>query len=220
MGRREGCHATAPDTMASVPRICSSLLPVLLLAALAGCGRSVPATPRAARTQAIEQPFVAWRGEGRITVSWPGGRLSADCWLRRAEPTAVRVAIVGDGGLTLADLEIGAGGATIHAAVSDLRPRLQPVIDLLTAAYGPADEQCRRWQNGRLRVETTSGARWYGGDPLLLRRADGPGSAVWLADYRPLAGLHIAHDLSTEGIVEIVIRIRAIRPLTATPTTE
>ncbi|HYE06841.1 MAG TPA: hypothetical protein VEL07_15095 [Planctomycetota bacterium] len=187
----------------------------LALAAGSGCAR-VPAAPEAARTQAPQAgPAVAWNGRGRFSVAAPGRALDAE-FIVRADPGGdgrapeVRLVLLADAGVLLADVSLTAAGATVHRAVDDLKDRGQDLARLLDPWLPAASGAERRWRDGRLIERAGRRRRWFGGDPLLLRRVDQDGWPLTVSDYRPAGGALIAREIAADGPWTVAMRLRLV----------
>jgi len=189
-------------------------LSVTVVLFLSACvPRDVPPVPAASRDQQASGggPRVAWRGEGRLEIARPGLRQSVAVWLRvtpGAQGGEVRAALVGDGGVQLADLALADGSVVVHQVVGDLRERAALLATVIGQAYGAFPGEARTWQDDRLRGGSAGVTRWYGGDPLLLRRVEGIDWPLVLADYRLVGGRLIAHEVRAEGPFGSEIRLR------------
>jgi len=182
------------------------LLALLLTCAAVGCAPRLPPTPSAARAQ---DPYATapgdWRGAGRLTLSGFGRRASVGV-LMRVRAGVARAALVEDGGLVLADLEIGGAGVVVHRLAADLRPHQAVLVDLV-AVYARLPEPERAWRRGALRARTAQDRRSYAGDPLLLRRVDGAGWPVHVADFVTVAGGLVPQRLVADGPFTAELRL-------------
>ncbi len=197
---------------------------VALAAIVAGCAR-VPPTPKAAQGQ---QPRagaeVAWNGRGRFTVVAPGRAVDAE-FVVRSDPGGdgqapeVRLALLADAGVLLADVSLTPSGVTVHRVVDDLRERVDALARLLDPWLPPTSGATRSWDDDRLIERAGERRRWFGGDPLLLRRVDGDGWPLTVADYRLSGTSLIAHEISADGPWTVEMRLRLVEVrLTPAPT--
>lgn len=189
---------------------------LVVLAFVAGCSARVPSAPAAARGQ---DPHAAapeaWRGRGRVELSGFGRRFSVGCLLRGTAAGA-RAVFLSDEGVVLADIEVGPAGLTAHRVVPALRPRLAVLAGLI-GPYVRPPERRRAWRRGVLRADTVLDRRSYGGDPLLLRRIDGSGWPVTVADYAPAAGGLVARRVVAHGPLGTALRLHLVELAPLTP---
>jgi hypothetical protein len=186
----------------TAPRLAAAALACVL----AGCAARVPAAPVAARAQ---DPRAAdpgdWRGRGRLRAGGLGPGLAADCLLRVAGGRA-RAVFLSDEGLLLADVEATDEGPVVHRAAPGLGDRAI-LLATLIAPYARPPETLAGWRRGVRFARTTSDRRLSGGDPLLLRRVDGPGWPVTVSDYRPAAGGMVPRSLVADGPFTLELRL-------------
>ncbi|MBA3848210.1 MAG: hypothetical protein H0X45_16390, partial [Planctomycetes bacterium] len=182
--------------------------------------------PEAARAQAPRAGAEeAWNGRGRFTVVAPGHALDAE-FVVRADPGGegrspeVRLVLLADAGVLLADVSLTAAGATVHRAVDDLRERAGDLARLLDPWLPAAPDAARSWRDGRLIERAGARRRWFGGDPLLLRRVDEDGWPLTVADYRLSGEALIAREIVADGPWTVEMRLRLVEVrLTPTATT-
>jgi hypothetical protein len=175
------------------------LLGVIMLL-LCGCGIRVPPVPALARQQVPRgAPQQAWRGQGRLEITYPGTRLSLDCRLRAPGDGSVRYVLLSDAGILLADVTVSAQAQTINQAVPDVKPRLDLISRLFGQAYARYPTEPARWKSERLVIANGKAKRWHGGDPILLRRIEGGGWPIAIGDYRPLGEEFLGHEVVAEG---------------------
>lgn len=153
----------------------------------------------------------AWSGRGRLIVAWPGGRRSSDCVVR-AKPESLRLAVLDDAGVLLADLELAGDRLAVHQAVAELRERALPQLERLLRAWrprpAPAERAAGAWEDDRLVVREGGQRRWYGGDPLLLRLVEDDGWPIALADHRPRGDGLVAHQVRADGPLGAAVELR------------
>ncbi|GDY14662.1 hypothetical protein LBMAG53_35400 [Planctomycetota bacterium] len=166
---------------------------LLVLAALAGCGRSVPPVPLNARGQpAHAAPERPWLAKGRIAIAFVSWRASAQVIIRGEPDGRARLAVVGDEGLLLLDVSVdpaqpGDGWYRIESVVEPVKEAAPHLARIALHAFGLPVEQ-RRWEDDILVGATRFGDRIYGGDPILLRLVEGQGLTLELEDWRPFDG--------------------------------
>jgi len=183
---------------------------------LVSCRPRVPIAPTAARTQDPQAMAPGdWRGRGRIEASGFGRRLSADC-LVRVQANGVRAVLLSDDGVVLADLEIAASGSIQHRLADPLASRTAQLNGLI-APFTHLPETQRTWRRGVLRAVTAQDVRWYGGDPLLLRRIEGRGWPVTITDHAPVAGGLVPRMIVADGPLGIELRLRLVELSALTP---
>ena len=177
-------------------------LPLLLaLVLLTGCAATVPMVPPGARGQQPTGggPDCAWIARaGRIEVVTGSQRISAKAQVKRQTDGRIRLGIISDDGQLLADLIAQAG------AVEQIQ--LEPGLEAVAPALGHALAQTwaapsdkAQWVDGWIvgRLGTTE--RYYGGDPLVLRRVSGAGTELTIEDYRWEAFGLLAHEVRGQG---------------------
>src|SRR5258706_549959 len=117
----------------------------------AGCASRVPSTPLAAQGQTPRSgPLAPWQGRGRLEISYPGTQLSVDAFVRGLGEHGVRLVLVNDGGVQLADVTAAPAAITINQCVPDLKERVPDLARLVGQAYGPVAESGRGWSDDRL----------------------------------------------------------------------
>ena len=178
-------------------------LPLLLFALLllGGCAATVPVVPPGARGQQPRGggPDCAWIARaGRIDVVTGSQRISAKAQVKRLADGRVRLGIISDEGELLADL-IAQVGALERIQVE---PRLESVAPALGHALAqtwaaPSDQA--QWVDGWIVGRLGSTERFYGGDPLVLRRVSGAGTELTIEDYRWEAFGLLAHEVRGQG---------------------
>ena len=184
-------------------------LAIVAVALLGGCSPRVPIAPTAARAQDPHACATGpWRARGRAELAGFGRRISVE-FVLRADDGGARAVFLSDDGVLLADLAIGAAGLTVHRIVPALRPRAV-YLAALVAPYARLPEPRRSWVRGVLRAETAHDVRRYGGDPLLLRRIDGPGWPVTVADHAAVAGGLVPRLVVAEGPLGAELRLRLV----------
>lgn len=171
-------------------------------AALAGCASTVPDVPRGARNQrpSAGGPSGEWLArDGRIELQAGGNRISARAVVRRQADGQVRLGLVSDEGVVLADLLTTPDGAKVERILPELQQAVPTLVHAVRQTWA-VNKDDPRWVDGWL-VGTAAGAeRYYGGDPLALRRVSGGGPDLAIEDYRwePL-GL-FAHEVRADGL--------------------
>jgi hypothetical protein len=198
-------------------RMRSPLIAVVLLL-IAGCGRAVPPVPEPAQGQPV-RAVPALAAQGRAVVVAPGVRLSARVAAQRSQAGDVRTALLSDEGLVLLDLAIpaepsDAGWYRVDAGLTDAR-RAAPLLARLArhALGNPAP--ATTWLDRRRVGHVPMGDRqWFGGDPVLLRRATGAGPDIWLDDWR-ITGDGLAPWCWTaeNALVRVQVVLTQARPL-------
>jgi hypothetical protein len=182
---------------------------------LCGCGVRVPPVPASARQQVPRgAPEQAWRGQGRLEIVYPGTRLSLDCHLRAPGDGSVRYALLSDAGILLADVTVGSEDRTVHQVVPDLGARLDLISRLIGQTYARFPNEPARWKSNRLIVAHGASRRWYGGDPILLRRVEGDGWPIAIDDYRAFGNEFLAYEAIGEGPwnAEVRLSIQSAKP--------
>lgn len=173
---------------------------LVLLAALAGCATVAPAGLARSQRPADGSPACAWQdGQARVVVEAPHRRLSCRAAVRRNAVGTLRLALLADEGPLLIDVEMVDGRARVlHAAtgLDEVAPRIGAAA---WQVWGGTLSQAGAWYGEVLQVEDGRRIRRYGGDPLLLRRSDGPDGAVEVGDYRPWCGALLAHVVRLSG---------------------
>lgn len=203
-------HARPLPIMPILMRPLWLLLVLLLLGWLTGCGRQVPPIPESARHQQPQAGLsCAWRGDGRLEIAVPTGLVSVRCLLRGG-PSTVRMILLEDTGVVLADLEADPSRYVIHQVVDRLAERSALLAELPRQAFlpPPAPERST-WDDGRLIHHHQGTDRWYGGDPVLLRRSENDGRwPVVISDWRLRQGRLVPHAVHLEGPLGITIALR------------
>lgn len=143
----------------------------------------------------------------RCTVVTTFTRMSCRAVIRRLPGGSVRMALLADEGILLADLTSDGTTTTITNAVPDLvsiAPRLGWFV---CQVWGePPMTGKPAWRDGHWRTSVPSllapeAQRVYGGDPLLLRRVEAQSLSILVGDYRPWGTGLLAHrsELSALG---------------------
>jgi hypothetical protein len=165
---------------------------------MAGCGRDVPPTPKEYRSQpAHELCTTEWRASGRLAVSYPQHRFSADLHLRH-DANRLRFVLLDDSGITLAEVTVDAANTTIVRAVDAIRPRLHDLAMLLKLAYLPSQER-RAWKKGVLIGRTAEATRYYGGVPIELHLIEHAGWPMAVSDHRACGDGFVPFSLRARG---------------------
>jgi len=188
---------------------------VLVWAMAVGCGLTSCGTAVAPAGFARDQPLrggsldATWHDSAaRCTVVTTFTRISCRAVIRRLPGGSVRVALLADEGILLADLTCDGTTTTMTKVVPDLvsiAPRLGWFVH---QSWGePLTSGQPEWRDGHWRTSAPSplaqGAlRLYGGDPLLLRLIEAQAVSILVGDYRPWGpGLLAYHsELSALGI--------------------
>lgn len=187
---------------------------IVLGCVLTGCGAGV-APAGFARDQPLRGGSVdaTWQDRAaRCIVVTAFTRISCRAVIRRLPGGTVRVALVADEGILLADLSCDGTTTTVTKVIPDLASTaarlgwlvhqtwgLQQPVDLKTAGQP-------QWHDGHWRTAAPSptapeAQRLYGGDPLLLRRIEAHSVDINIGDYRPWGSGLLAHrsDMSALG---------------------
>ena len=160
------------------PSIFRIVYPILILAGAAACGR--PPTPP---YRPLPAPLYAgdFTAQGRLRLAdWTGGVLVQ----RRGGDLAV--AVLADGGVTLASVRLRGGELEANGEVV-LGERLGRLARTLARAWFP--------------TATDGGVTW-GGDPGLPRRVTWSGGELRPGDYRVVAGTLLAHRFDLVGRID------------------
>jgi hypothetical protein len=167
---------------------CLRFWPLVLLVCV-GCTPSVP-TAGFARVQPLPTAVGAWtNADARCLVEMPTRRISCRAIIKRQADGAVRLALITDEGPLLCDVTADQTGATVHQTIPDLTKAAPWLGRAAWLAWGqPSTPGEPIWDDDRLRLNQPDVTRWYGGDPLLLRRVDMGMSTVVIGDYRLLDG--------------------------------
>ncbi len=171
-------------------------------AALAGCVPSVPDVPPGARAQRPcgGGPNGEWLArDGRIELQAGGSRISARAVVRRQADGQVRLGLVSDEGVVLADLLTTPDGAKVERVLPELQQAVPTLVHAVRQAWATTKDD-PRWVDGWLVGSAAGAERYYGGDPLALRRVSGGGPDLAIEDYRwePI-GL-LAHEVRADGL--------------------
>jgi hypothetical protein len=177
------------------------LAPLLVQVLLCSCAATIPVVPPGARGQqpAGGGPDCAWIARaGRIEVVTGSQRINAKAQVKRQPDGRIRLGIISDDGELLADLIAQAGKIE--------RIQLQPVLEPMAAALGHALAQTwaapgdkAQWVDGWIVGRSGSSERYYGGDPLVLRRVSGDGTELSVEDYRWESFGLLAHEVRGQG---------------------
>jgi hypothetical protein len=186
------------DTVDHMPRPLPLLFALVLLSS---CAATIPVVPPGARGQQPRGggPDCAWIARaGRLDVIAGSQRISAKAQVKRQADGQIRLGIISDDGELLADLIAQAG--TIE------RVQLQPVLEPFATALGHALAQTwaaprdkAQWVDGWIVGRTGDSERYYGGDPLVLRRVSGEGTELTIEDYRWETFGLLAHEVRGQG---------------------
>ena len=188
---------------------------IVLGCGLTGCGSGV-APAGFARDQPLRGGSVdaTWQDRAaRCTVVTALTRISCRAVIRRLPGGSVRVALLADEGILLADLTCDGTTTTVTKAIPDLVSTAARLGWFIHQAWGekllvdqPQTAGQPEWHNGHWRISAPSSVapdaqRLYGGDPLLLRRIEAQSADINVGDYRPWGGRLLAHrsDMSALG---------------------
>lgn len=187
-----------------MPRLLPLLFALVLPLApilLGGCAATVPVVPPGARGQQPRGggPDCAWIARaGRIEVVTGSQRISAKAQVKRQPDGRIRLGIISDDGELLADLIAQAGSIE--------RIQVEPVLEAVAPALGHALAQTwaaprdqAQWVDGWIVGRAGDSERYYGGDPLVLRRVSGAGAELTIEDYRWEAFGLLAHEVRGQG---------------------
>lgn len=152
---------------------------------------------------------MTWQARGRVRADFPGGEWAGGVLIVRTAED-LRVAFLTETGTPLVSYRVD------DAGIADRRgPGIAIQIDAMVALLGrcllAADTADGGWVDGRWRAGERP-ARWYGGDPVLLRAAtDGP-IAFRFRDHRLLEpGPFPHHWTVADRFLEMVITLHRIR---------
>ena len=137
--------------------------------------------------------------QARFELEAPGRRMSCRAVVRRISDQQVRLALLADEGPLLADLTASAEGVVEHASIDELRSVLPALGRLVFQAWGQPGEQ-RAMEDDRVLAVAGKVQRWYGGDPLMLRRVAGGGADIAIGDYRLVGSGLVAHQAEASGL--------------------
>lgn len=174
---------------------------IVLGCSLTGCGSGV-APAGFARDQPLRggSVDVAWQDRAaRCTVVTPLTRISCRAVIRRLPGGSVRVALIADEGILLADLTCDGTTTTVTKAIPDLASTAARLGWFVHQAWGQAHTVVNpQWGDGHWRTAAASSVapdaqRLYGGDPLLLRRVEAQSADINVGDYRPWGSGLLAH---------------------------
>ncbi len=190
------------------------------LSLVVACADTVPVVPLGARAQRPSggSPAQAWQAaEGRAQLTVAGARTEVHALVRRQADGQVRLGLLGDDGSVWADLLVGPQGC----ARQRIRPDLEAIVPLLAHAVRQAwvvDQDQPRWVDGWVVGRWGDAERYYGGDPLVLRKVAGGGPDLVVEDYRvDPAGL-LAHEVRAIGFgASLRLTIGTAGPVTAAP---
>jgi hypothetical protein len=183
--------------------------------ALASCAERPPPVPALAAAQPpVPAPTMPWFAQGRLVVDGPSGVRSCTALLRGLGGGRVRLALLSDEGIELADFTVGPRGAVVIAQVPDLGKALPHLERLVLQAYGAPDQDAFVLEDGLWVSRSHDDRRWYGGDPVLLRLVTGPGLTLEVGDYRPLGGTLIADAVRASAPLDLVTITLRLEPST------
>ncbi len=170
---------------------------ILAWAMVMGCSLSSCGTAVAPAGFAREQPLRGGSMDGpwhdsaaRCTVVTSFTRISCRAVIRRLPGGSVRLALLADEGILLADLTCDGTTTTITHVVPALQSTAPRLGWFVHQAWGetPMTGQ-RQWLDGNWRTSAPSALapaaqRLYGGDPLLLRLVEAQSVSILVGDYR------------------------------------
>jgi hypothetical protein len=148
-----------------------------------------------------------------------------ECYLRREPGMRLHYALVADGGVSLAQGALPRQPGEAPVVHPDLAGHLDDLERMLAEGFLTAPPTDAPW-NGAVRREEVRrdtgsipgrgsalvATRWYGGDPVLLRRVEGGGWPLELSDYRPTPAGLMAHVVRADGPfgAEITVRLDSV----------
>ena len=212
-------------------RLLRQLLAVLAMVGalwVSGCASRVPAIPLLARDQVpaagsppAPREWVA--RDGRLTLVGGGHRISARVALHHRADGQVRLGVITDEGIILADVVVDGESVTAQS----IRPEIEPTLGVLAHVVRQTwitphdtprvadDVMVGQWSG-----QWGASVRTYGGDPVLLRRVTGAGPDLFIEDYRVEAQGLIAHAVRAEGLgytVQVTISQLGLPGVAAAP---
>ena len=141
-----------------------------------------------------------WRGQGSITITWPGQELNAQVHVLTMAGRSTRVVVSDAEGELIDDAILTVGDN--HSRSSAAQSLLDPMRHSLRHAILPVpeDTQLESRRDGLLQRRTGEGSfRIYAPDPHLLRQAHGHWGWVEVSDYRLVSGQLLPHALRGRG---------------------
>lgn len=141
-----------------------------------------------------------WRGQGRITITWPGQKLQAKIHILTMDGRSARIVISDQEGEMIDDAILTVGDG--HSSRAEPMGLLDPMRHSLRHAILPVREEqaLETRRDGLLQRRTGEGSfRIYAPDPHLLRQAHGHWGWVEVSDYRLVAGQLLPHALNGRG---------------------
>lgn len=182
---------------------------------LSGCGSAV-APAGFARDQPLRGGSVdtKWHDRAaRCTVVTAATRISCRAVIRRLPGGSVRLALLADEGILLADLTCDGATTKVTTVVPDLESTAARLGWFVHQSWGTsAMEGDPQWLDGHWRVSVNSSLapdaqRLYGGDPLLLRQIESQSVTIRIGDYRPwgMGLLAYRSELSALGISVTIV---------------
>ena len=174
---------------------------IVLGCGLTGCGSGV-APAGFARDQPLRGGSVdaTWQDRAaRCTVVTAFTRISCRAVIRRLPGGSVRVALIADEGILLADLTCDGTTTMVTKVIPDLASTAARLGWFVHQAWG--EQHCvikPEWRDEHWRTSAPSpvaldAQRLYGGDPLLLRRIEAQSADINVGDYRPWGSGLLAH---------------------------
>jgi len=193
---------------------------VCIATMLNGCFVPAPRIPPTAEDQTPRAgPSAAWGARGRLSLNLPGRAIGLAAFLRPSEAGEVRMVLMEDGGLMVADISHAGSGTVVHHCRDEVIDAL-PVLEALTAAvWTPSHPDAMQVRTGLKYEDDGAWRRWYGGDPVVLRYVHGRGWPMTVGDYRVAEGLLIAHRVYADGPwgTELTLELEAVTQGDAPP---
>lgn len=174
---------------------------LVVILGLVGCSGSVARAGLSAKqTPSCGSPAVAWRDvSARLTVNTPLRRISCRAIVQRGADSSVRVVLLADEGLLLLDLGRDASGIHLYQSIDGLRDSAAFIGEVVWQSWGNQHSSPGHWDDGIWVVDRETTRRWFGGDPLLLRRIKGQLPSVEVGDYRTWEGSLLAYQVRASG---------------------
>lgn len=175
---------------------------------VSGCASRGSPIPLLAREQVPASGSPAAAGEwvardGRLTLVGGGRRISARVALQHRADGRVRLGVITDEGIILADVIVDGEAVTVQALRPEITPTLEILAHVVRQTWVTPHDTPRLV--GDVMVGQWSGLwgdseRIYAGDPVLLRSVSGAGPKVFIEDYRVEPQGLIAHAVRAEGL--------------------
>ncbi|TVR39461.1 MAG: hypothetical protein EA402_14590 [Planctomycetota bacterium] len=168
---------------------------------LAGCGNERPPPLQAVGPPVQKQDIAwpqppgdfAWRAQGRLRLDLREGSIAGTAHLLGMANNSLRVVLLADGGVVIDDILL----TSRDRRLPDHQGPLKRIAPALRHALLQMREDSAEWRGGILTAQAREDAstRFYGGDPLALRRIEGPWGWVTVGDYRLRENLLVPHHL-------------------------